>query len=280
MRRTIAIALAFLPTLALADIIHLADGTMREGRVVEANEKEVVLEVGQGGVSLAVRIPRSQVVKIEEKPTGTTAIMAEYVTRLANALKSKSADDWHALGLWCREQRGFRDKAAEAFDRALALDPNHVPTHVLLGHVRVNDAWMSRQQAIQFLFPDLEENAKLRELEFQRQLEEAKAAAAQAEARNKALEAKLAELRRDIEDLRQRLALPVLPPDYFRPRVIYRPYIIVPPRPHPRPHPDKPTPPPKDTPPAEPPPKSPSPKAPPPKPPATTGEGDTEKPTK
>ncbi len=259
---------------ARADIVHLADGTTREGRVVEANEKEVVLEVGQGGVSLAVRIPRSQVVKVEEKPSGTTAIMAEYVTRLANALKSKSADDWHALALWCRERRGFRDKAAEAFDRALALDPEHAPTHLLLGHLRFNDRWMTRQEVLQAVAPDLEENAKLRELEFEKQLEEAKAATAQAEARAKAFEAKLAELRRDIEDLRQRLALPVLPPDYYRPRVIYRPYIIVPPRPYPRPHPEK------LPPPTEPPPKTPAPKAPPSKTPATTGEGDTEKPTK
>lgn len=251
----LAAVMASAPFLALGDVVHLADGTKREGRVVEANDREVVLEVGQAGMTLAVRIPRSQVVKIEEKPTGSTAIMAEYVNRLSQALKSKSADDWHALGLWCRGQRGFRDKAAEAFERALALDPDHVSTRLILGHVHVNGAWMTRQQAIQFLFPDLEEKAKLRELEFQKELEEAKAALAEAEARNKGLEAKLAELRRDIEDLRQRLTLPPLPPEYYRPRIIYRPYFIVPrspPPPPPRP-PSK-----KESPPPEPPPKSPS----------------------
>jgi len=253
MRLVLCFALAALPTLALPDVIHLADGTAREGRVVEANDKEVVLEVGQGGVSLTIRIPRGQVVRIEEKASGSTAVMAEYVSRLSAALKSTRADDWHALGLWCREQRGFRDKAAEAFDRALALDPNHAPTRLLLGHVRLNDKWMTRQQALQLLAPELEQTAKLRELESQKQLEEARAAAAEAEARSKAFEAKLAELRKDIEDLRQRLTLPALPPDYYRPRIIYRPYIIAPPHPHPRP-PDR-REPPKEASPTPPPPK-------------------------
>ncbi len=229
------LAVALLALSARADIVHMADGSIREGRVVEANDKEVVLEVGQAGMTLTVRLPRSQVAKIEEKPTGTTAVMADYVTRLANALKSKSADDWYALGLWCREQRGFRDKAAEAFDRALSLDPDHAPTRLILGHVRLNDTWMTRQQALQLIAPDIEANAKLREMEFQKQLEEAKTAVLEAEARAKAFETKLAELRKDIEDLRLRLTLPPLPADYYRPRIIYRPFIIVPSRPHPHP---------------------------------------------
>ena len=275
--RWFLLSLALLSLSARADIIHLADGTIREGRVVEANDKEVVLEVGQGGVSLSVRLPRSQVVRIEEKPSGTTAVMAEYVTRLANALKSKSADDWHAFGLWCREQRGFRNKADDAFQRALTLDPDHVPTHLVLGHLRINETWMTREQALQTLFPDLEQNAKLRELEFEKQLEETRTAALGEQKRANSLEAKIAELRKDIEDLRQRLALPVLPPDYYRPRVIYRPYIIPAPRPRPRPGSDKPSPP-KDTPSSDPP-TTPT-KPPPPKAPYPNHDGDTEKPTK
>ncbi len=242
-----AIATLWFGLSARGDVVHMADGTKREGRVVEANDKEVVLEVGQGGVALTVRLPRNQVAKIEEKPSGTTAVMADYVARLSAALKSKSADDWYALGLWCRDQRGFRDKAAEAFDRALALDPNHVPTHLVLGHVRLNEKWMTREEALQLLAPDLEANAKLRELELAKQIEEAKAATAEAEARNKALDAKLAELRKDIEDLRQRLALPALPADYYRPRFIYRPVIIAPP-PHHHPRPPEKKDSPKDTP--------------------------------
>jgi len=241
--------------LARADLVHLADGTTREGRVVEANDKEVVLEVGQGGVTLTVRLPRNQVARIEEKAAPGAVVMAEYVARLSEALKSRSADHWLALGLWCRERPGFRDKADEALRRALELDPNHVQTRLLLGHVRVNDAWMSRREAVQAIAPEIEQNARLRELELQAQLEEARTDALEAEARAKALEAKIAELRKDIEDLRQRLAMPPLPADYYRPRALYRPVIILPPRGPRGPHkPDA-----KDAPKAEPPPKGPSP---------------------
>lgn len=226
---------------ARAEIVHLADGTTREGRVVEQNDKEVLLEVGQGGVLLTVRLPRNQVVRIEEKAPPGAAVMAEYVARLSEALKSRDADQWLALGLWCRERPGFRDKADEALRRALELNPNHLQTRLLLGHVRVNDAWMTRQEAIQAIAPEIEQNAKLRELELQAQVEEAQANALEAEARAKALEAKIAELRKDIEDLRQRLAMPPLPADYYRPRSLYRPVIILPPRGPRGPHkPDKP----------------------------------------
>ncbi|HPD15320.1 MAG TPA: hypothetical protein PLE19_10235 [Planctomycetota bacterium] len=255
--------------LARADLVHLADGTTREGRVLEQNEREIVLEVGQGGVTLAVRLPRSQVVRIEEKAAPGAVVMAEYVARLSEALKSKNADHWLALGLWCRERPGFRDKADEALRRALELDPNHVQTRLLLGHVRVNDAWMTRQQAIQAIAPEIEQNAKLRELELQAQLEDARTDALEAEARAKALEAKIAELRKDIEDLRQRLAMPPLPAEYFRPRSLYRPVIILPPRSPRGPHkPDG-----KDAPKAEPSPKGSPPKNAPPE--KTLPKGDT-----
>jgi len=237
-RKLLSVLLGLLPLAAAADVVRMADGTTREGRVVETTDKEVVLEVGQGGVTLTVRLPRSQVLSIQQKPTAGAAVMAEYVARLSAALKSNNPDHWHALALWCRQRPGFRDKAPAALQHALDLDPNHEPTRRALGHVRVNGTWMTRKQAVQAIAPELEQNARLRELELQAQLEQARAAAAQAEARAKALEAKLAELRKDVEDLRKRLAMPPLPADYYRPRVIYRPIIILPRRyPPPKGHP-------------------------------------------
>ena len=230
MRHALTMLLALLPALAGADILHMADGTTRQGRVVETTDKEVVVDFGHGSVSVLVRLPREQVVRIERKATPNATLMANYMARLGKAMKG-TADDWHALGLWCLQQRCLNDKATEAFARALALDPDHADTHTALGHVKINDAWMTRKEAVQFLAPELEEAAKLRELEALKQVEEAKLDAVTAQKRAKEIEAELANLRKENADLRARLAVPPPPPP--PPRVIYRPIIIYRDRPRP-----------------------------------------------
>jgi len=226
MRTVLLLVLATLPSLAGADILHMADGTTREGRVVETNDKEIVVDFGQGSVSLVVRLPRAQVARIEPKETANLTLMTDYAARVAQAMDG-TADDWHALGLWCRQQRCLNDKATQAFERAVALDPAHAGAHLALGHVRLNDAWMTRKQALQLLAPEIDEAARVRELDAQKQLEEAETRALEAQKRNTELEAKLADLQKEVDDLRLRLAAATPPP--APPRVIYRPIIVVPP---------------------------------------------------
>jgi len=209
---------------AHADILHLADGTTREGRVVATSDDELVVDFGQGSMSLLVRMPRSQVVRVERKATQAAAVTSGYVARLSRAMKG-NADDWHALGVWCRQQRCLNDKAREAFERALTLDPNHVPTHTTLGHIRLNGVWMTPKEAVQVLAPDLEETAKARELVALTEAEEARTAALDAQKQAKELEARIAALQKQNADLRKRLAA-APPPEAYSPRVIYRPIII------------------------------------------------------
>jgi len=233
MRAVLALVLAALPTVAAADILHMADGTTREGRVVETNDKEVVVDVGRGDLSLRVRIPRGEVVRIEHKPTAHEELMADYVRRLAKA-RQGTADDWHALGAWCAQQRVLKLQAREAYERAIAVDPDHAAAHAALGHVKLNDTWMTRERAIRLLAPHAADvDAKARELAARKEAEEAKARAAEAQARLQEVEAQLAKLQQETQALRQRLATPPPPPP--RPRVIYRPIIIHPPRKRPSP---------------------------------------------
>jgi tetratricopeptide (TPR) repeat protein len=204
----------------------MADGTTREGRVVEANDKEVVVDFGRGSVSLLVRLPRAEVARIERKATPDTALMDDYVARLGKALNG-GAEAWYDLGLWCWEQRCLNDKAREAFERAIAIDSDHAGARAALGHVKLNDAWMPRKEAIRLLAPELTETAKMRELAAQKQAEEAKAQALEARKGLEKLKARLAELERENRTLRERVAAPPPPPpDYYRPRVVYRPIII------------------------------------------------------
>jgi len=227
MRSAAAAVLALLASLAYADVLHMADGTTREGRVVEINEKEVVVDFGQGTVSLLVRLPRAEVVRVERKASPNAILMADYAHRLGKATRG-TADDWHALGLWCKKQRCLNDKAREALERAIALDPNHAAAHSALGHVKLNDAWMTRERAIRLLAPHLAQGAaKARELAAIKEAEEAKAEALKAQKRIEQLEARITELEKTNETLHQRLAAPPPPPPPPpRPRVIYRPIII------------------------------------------------------
>jgi hypothetical protein len=235
MRASLSLVLAVLPVLAVADVIHLADGTKRHGRVVETTPTEVVVDVGAGNVSLHVRIPRADVVRIEHKATANDLLMADYGRRLARA-GDGGADAWHALGAWCADQRVLKAEARAAYERAVAIDPDHAEAHAALGHVKLNEAWMTRKRAVALLAPELAEalaQARQLELTARRDAEEAKTQVAEAHKRVEELQAQVVTLQREAAALRQRLATPPPPPPEPRPRVIYRP-IIIRPRPRPR----------------------------------------------
>ena len=235
--RSTALMVAFLAaTAASADVLHMKDGTRREGKIIAENENGVVVDFGHGAVSVQVTVPRDRIARIERKTAPADALTVEYVRRLAAALDG-DADDWHALGLWCLEQRVMKRKAQEAFEHALALDPNHLATRRLLGHVNVEGAWMTRDRAIRVIAPETLVEAKARDLEAQKELELAEARLAERQKTIEELKAQVAELEKANSDLLRRLASippPAPPPE---PRVIYRPYIIYRDRPRPKPSP-------------------------------------------
>ncbi|MFW6162548.1 MAG: hypothetical protein ACODAJ_07235 [Planctomycetota bacterium] len=229
MRLAFTLVLAILPALAAADVVHLADGTTREGRIVETSETHVVLDVGVGNVSLQVRIPRGDVVRIEHGASTHDKLMADYARRLSRV---RTADDWYALGAWCQDQRVLKEEARGAWQRALALDPDHADTHRALGHVRLNGEWMSRQRAVTLLAPELTDDlaeARQGTLAARRDAEQAQARALEAQKRIEELESDLEEARKQNKTLRARLANPPPPRVVERERVIYRPIIIRPP---------------------------------------------------
>jgi len=248
MRALPALILLLTPAFLAADVLHMADGTTREGRVVETTDTEVVVDFGQGSVSMTVRLPRASVLRIEHKASPADALSAEYTRQFMKAAQG-DASDWYALGIWCLAQRCLNDKARQAFERAITVDPNHADSHAALGHVKLNDAWMSRDRAIRLLVPNhaaADEDAKARELTVLRQFEDATTELLQARKRIEELEGKVADMAKDTEQYRQRLALPPMPADYLRPRIVYRPIFIIPtPRPPfaPRDDPKNPTPP-------------------------------------
>jgi tetratricopeptide (TPR) repeat protein len=226
--------LLLIPALAAADVLHMADGTIRQGRIIDANPKEVVVDFGAGSVSLVTRIPRSEIVRIEEKASPQEELMEGYLRRRQQA-KRGDADDWYALGVWCQRQRVLKQRAREAFERAIALDPDHRPAHAALGHVSLNGRWMTPEQALEALAPGFGDVSefKARSLEARKAAQVAEAKLLEAQAQAKKLEAEVEKLEKENRELRRQVATPPPPP---RDRIIYRPIIIRRPRPHHRKH--------------------------------------------
>lgn len=122
---------------ASADQVILKGGGRVTGVVIEKTARSVVLETGPGRVSL----PASQVERIE---TGQSAL-ASYHSR-AVALRADDVAGWLDLALWARDA-GLQTQAQEAFARVLATDPENVPAHRALGHVRLGERWGSVEES-------------------------------------------------------------------------------------------------------------------------------------
>lgn len=123
---------------ALADIIHLKDGRKIEGKILEENRTEVVIETRFGGKR---RVEQDRILRIERKRTAKEL----YESRKKSA-DEKSADSMYELGKWCKEN-GLVVESLEAFRKALAVDTNHAEARAALGYVRKDGRWMRKSQA-------------------------------------------------------------------------------------------------------------------------------------
>lgn len=123
---------------ALGDILHLKDGRKIEGKILEENRNEVVIETRFGGQR---RVEQDRILRIERKRTPKEL----YETRKKSA-NEKSADSMYELGQWCKEN-GLVIESLEAFRKALAVDTNHAEARAALGYVRKDGRWMRKSQA-------------------------------------------------------------------------------------------------------------------------------------
>jgi hypothetical protein len=134
--------LAFLTSLAfalpaVADTVTLKDGTVLEGRVVETKDTVEVYTKGQRRI-----LPRSKVKTVATKATRYQA--------KRDALDPKRLRDCLALAKWCDSQR-LRKNAREVRKLLLKHHPNHAPTRSLLGYVRHEGRWITRDQYMESL---------------------------------------------------------------------------------------------------------------------------------
>lgn len=102
---------------AWGDVIHLRDGTTREGRIVSQNDDVVVLEVAVGSAKARVTINRGDIERIEAKATEHEKLEGEYGKRLAE-LDRTDADAVTRLAGWCVSKKLFTQ--AEGLLKGLA----------------------------------------------------------------------------------------------------------------------------------------------------------------
>lgn len=128
------VLLLLLAPALLADRLHMKDGRTIEGRIVRETPARIVLETRFG----EIEVDRTDVASIERGKTRKE----EFDDRWKAA---RSADEFHALGLWCIEHK-MRREAKRCMKRAVELDPDHEGAQTWLGNVRYKGEWMTPQE--------------------------------------------------------------------------------------------------------------------------------------
>ena len=121
-----------------ADVFVLKDGNEIDGILAGRTEKkEIVILMPTG---------RTRYFESSVKEVRPSKDPAADFARYFAGLGKKDAEGAAALGSWAAE-RGLPDRAKEAFQRALAIDPGQATAHQGLGHVKVGDEWVPAAEA-------------------------------------------------------------------------------------------------------------------------------------
>ncbi|HUT33585.1 MAG TPA: hypothetical protein VNE39_08910 [Planctomycetota bacterium] len=122
---------------AAGDVVHLRSGGRVEGAIVSRTATELVVRTAAGKVTLKA----ADVARIEVKATPL-----DVYRETAAKVKEDDADGRYKLGLWCQDQKLFRE-ARQEFEKAIALDPNHKGARARLGYVQRDGTWLTEAEA-------------------------------------------------------------------------------------------------------------------------------------
>lgn len=125
---------------ARADLIIFHDGRELEGEVVSEDADSYVVK-GRFGQT---RVPKREVQEIRKTKSPRTIFDERWAALDAADPKAK-AEAWHELGAYATEQK-LDKQAKQAYERAVALDPDLRAAHEALGHVRYLGAWVPLEE--------------------------------------------------------------------------------------------------------------------------------------
>lgn len=122
---------------ASADVVMLRNGGRIRGRLQsDADGSVVVVETLLGGT---VAVDQSAIENIERR----SLLLEEYETR-ARDVADEVQPRWE-LAEWCKAN-GLREAREEQLSLLLNIDPDHEDARRILGHVRHNGQWLTRDE--------------------------------------------------------------------------------------------------------------------------------------
>ena len=129
-------ALLACPGAAPADEIELQSGAVIEGKVQDLGDSIKVIRSGS-----SIVYPKHMIKRITPKKT-----LEEVYEDKSKALKDGDVEGRLELARWCVQQKLQKEAVAE-FKRVVAASPDHPEARKGAGYVRVNEQWLTEDQA-------------------------------------------------------------------------------------------------------------------------------------
>jgi len=124
-----------------ADEIHLKNGRVLQGDVLEEDGDELVIRTGSG---ITVRLPRADVVRVEEAATPQEEFAARFAALELEARDVDAFLAWRSLARWAEAQEGLSREARDVREGILERWPDDPETRRVLGYVRHEGRWVTR----------------------------------------------------------------------------------------------------------------------------------------
>ncbi|MHC4831285.1 MAG: hypothetical protein ACYTFT_13190, partial [Planctomycetota bacterium] len=137
----VALALALgVGSFSHADIVHLNNGGQVQGQIVDETDDTIVIKTKFGEQTL-FRDDIERIERLSDPP-------AEFRQRAKKLQRGGDAGAWFDLGVWAKDKR-LEKEAAEAFGRAIELDPDHQASRKALGYKKILGKWLTRDEVKQ-----------------------------------------------------------------------------------------------------------------------------------
>ena len=124
--------LLFFAASAVADDVHLKDGRVLSGKVVDEGKRYTVVDRDR-----KYAVPKAKVARLEKKQS----FMDQYDARLAK-LPEDDAEAIYEFGRWLEENE-WKSRSQLAYQEVLDLDPDHRGARRALGYKLYEGAWVS-----------------------------------------------------------------------------------------------------------------------------------------